>query len=389
MVRAFLGRHYDDQESDTAGIREMRNRLKQVAVEAHRRNPAAEVARASLMGLRSEFEMMLFSRGSQALGTMLFGRESQTSLMVPFPTVRQLQSGIGHIHSPLIMLGSDLSGILSPRPASVASTAVMAGEVSRPVIISQVPAGIQEASGSASLTTVSSFVRVRTGNVAMNSVVSLAAQPQESSQGITAGNIMPPCKAPPTRVSTPQPLVHPTAGITTTRLMPSTVVVEPLYPAIARVPAGAEIADGSRAPAQLLAYPSGMAAFRECVGPARSRTSGIGAELPRDGNHLISGIYVAGLDRHVTELQYIQEFARFGDITKVSFPRDSDGNLSGYGMLEYGHPNMAAAAIYGLHGWEVENRDLEVTVLDRKVIVPRNRMRGGPRASPQILETDD
>ena len=50
---------------------------------------------------------------------------------------------------------------------------------------------------------------------------------------------------------------------------------------------------------------------------------------------------------------------------------------------------MAAAAIFGLHGWEVGNRDLEVTFLDREVIVPRNRMRGGPRASPHIRETDD
>ena len=104
---------------------------------------------------------------------------------------------------------------------------------------------------------------------------------------------------------------------------------------------------------------------------------------------MISGIYVAGLDRNVTELQFIQEFARFGDITKVSFPCDSDGNQSGYGMLEYGHPNMAAAAIYGLHGWEVRNRDLEVTLLDREVIVPRNRMRRGLRASLHIWETDD
>ena len=39
-------------------------------------------------------------------------------------------------------------------------------------------------------------------------------------------------------------------------------------------------------------------------------------------------------------------------------------------MLEYGHPNMAAAAIYGLHGWEVGSRDLEVTLLDREVIAP-------------------
>ena len=132
-----------------------------------------------------------------------------------------------------------------------------------------------------------------------------------------------------------------------------------------------------------------MVALRECVGSVRSRTSGIGAALPHDGNRLISGIYVSGLDRNVTELQFIQEFARFGDITKVSVPRDSYGNLSGYGMLEYGHPNSAAAAIYGVQGWEVGNRDLEVTLLDREVIVPRNRMRGGPRAYPHIWETDD
>ena len=67
----------------------MRNRLKEVAVEVHRRSQAAEVARASLMGLRVEFELMLFSRESQTSGMMLVNRESQASFDVSVP----IQSG--------------------------------------------------------------------------------------------------------------------------------------------------------------------------------------------------------------------------------------------------------------------------------------------------------
>ena len=58
-------------------------------MEVHRRNQAAEVARASLVGLRVEFEMMLFSRESQTSGMMLVNRESQASFDVSVP----IQSG--------------------------------------------------------------------------------------------------------------------------------------------------------------------------------------------------------------------------------------------------------------------------------------------------------
>ena len=83
------------------------------------------------------------------------------------------------------------------------------------------------------------------------------------------------------------------------------------------------------------------------------------------------------------------EVSHFGEMSAVSFPRDGHGRPAGYAMIEYGNATQAAAAIYGLHGWEVGNRDLEVTLLDREVMVPRNRTRGGPRASPHIWETDD
>ena len=50
---------------------------------------------------------------------------------------------------------------------------------------------------------------------------------------------------------------------------------------------------------------------------------------------------------------------------------------------------MAAAAVYGLHGWDIGNRDLEVRLGDREILIFRNRERGGPRVGQDIWETED
>ena len=53
---------------------------------------------------------------------------------------------------------------------------------------------------------------------------------------------------------------------------------------------------------------------------------------------MVSGIYVAGLDRSIGEKQVILELSRFGTIAKVCFPRNSTGTLEGYAMLTYDTP---------------------------------------------------
>ena len=208
-MKAFRGRHYDDQDSDTARIREIRNCLKRAAAGVFQRNHEAEVAWASRMGLRAEFEVMLLSR------------EAQSNQLVPSPTVGQSQHEARHPHSPLITLSACSWVFLSPRPASEASTTVLVREASQPMMRPQVLAGTQEASVSSILTTVSSFVCVDTGNLALSSLASIPVQLSESRQGATTGELMPPCDA-----------TH--AG----------------HSSIVRVPAGFEIADESQLPSR-------------------------------------------------------------------------------------------------------------------------------------------
>ncbi|MFM7985398.1 MAG: RNA recognition motif domain-containing protein, partial [Candidatus Fonsibacter sp.] len=73
----------------------------------------------------------------------------------------------------------------------------------------------------------------------------------------------------------------------------------------------------------------------------------MGAVLPYDNKHFIKGIYVRGLDWDLREKQLLMEFASFGKITAVSFPREGN-RLSGYAMIQYESVDQAAAAIFGL-----------------------------------------
>jgi RNA recognition motif-containing protein len=132
-----------------------------------------------------------------------------------------------------------------------------------------------------------------------------------------------------------------------------------------------------------------MAAICEVVGSIRSSISKIGACLPYDNVHLIRGIYVRGLDFQLSERQFFMEFARFGEITAVSFPRDSHWWPVGYAMIEYGHPNQAAAAIFGLHGWCIGDRELEVTLMHRRIENTNTRGSFGPRSGSNVWSTGD
>ena len=158
---------------------------------------------------------------------------------------------------------------------------------------------------------------------------------------------------------------------------------------VAYLAAGNVNADGSSLAPQMDGTPPGTAALREMPGSIRSNTSGIGACLPWDGRHIISGIYVTGLDRDVGESTCLKEFARFGEITKLSCPRGNNGKLLGCAMIEYRAPGVAASAVYGLHGWHIGNRDLKVKRGDREILISRNRSRGCPRVGRDVWESED
>ena len=163
----------------------------------------------------------------------------------------------------------------------------------------------------------------------------------------------------------------------------------PVYQSIAYLRKRAVRADGYRRPEQLIASPSGMAPVVEVIGSIRSIISGIGAVLPRDNVNLIQGIYIRGLDFQLTERQVLMEFSRFGEITAVSFPRDGQGRPAGYAMIEYGNPDQAAAVIFGMHGWCMGDRELEVTLMHRRIENANTRGSFGPRTGSNVWNTGD
>ena len=163
----------------------------------------------------------------------------------------------------------------------------------------------------------------------------------------------------------------------------------PVYQTIAYLRESAVRADGHRRPEQPMVAPPGMAPVVEVVGSVRSTISGIGAVLPRDSVNLIRGIYIRGLDFKLTERQVLLEFSRFGEITAVSFPRDGQGRPAGYAMIEYGNSDQAAAAIFGMHGWCMGDRELEVTLMHRRIVNANTRGSFGPRTGSNVWNTGD
>jgi hypothetical protein len=131
-----------------------------------------------------------------------------------------------------------------------------------------------------------------------------------------------------------------------------------------------------------------MAPVAEVIGSIRSTISGIGAALPYDNVHMIRGIYIRGLDFQITDRQFLM-FSRFGEITAVSFPRDGHGRTVGYAMTEYGNANQAVAAIFGLHGWCIGDRELEVTLMHRRIENTNTRGSFGPRSGSNMWNTGD
>ena len=80
------------------------------------RHTEAGITRASLVGLHAKLGMVLISRGSCLC------------LLISSCTIRQSRHEVGHLHSLLAMMRSELTGTHSPRPALVAS--MLAGQAS-------------------------------------------------------------------------------------------------------------------------------------------------------------------------------------------------------------------------------------------------------------------
>ena len=108
MARALLGRHFEPQGSDSLEVQELRLRVRESAAAVQNRLQELEVARLVLQRVKGEFE--------QAIARQELGRS--------LPEVP---------HTDLIMIDTQGTlgmapptlGMLSPRPASVASTRVL------------------------------------------------------------------------------------------------------------------------------------------------------------------------------------------------------------------------------------------------------------------------
>jgi RNA recognition motif-containing protein len=89
-------------------------------------------------------------------------------------------------------------------------------------------------------------------------------------------------------------------------------------------------------------------------------------------------LYVGNLSYNTTEDGLKTLFSQFGTVAsaKIIFDRES-GNSKGFGFIEMGSDEEAAAAIAGTNGREFEGRQLRVNEAMDKVDKPRRERSGG------------
>lgn len=86
-------------------------------------------------------------------------------------------------------------------------------------------------------------------------------------------------------------------------------------------------------------------------------------------------LYVGNLSFSTTEDRLRELFSEFGSVTSASLVMDREtGRPRGFGFVEFADDGQAKAAIAGLHGKNVDGRDL--TVNEAK---PREAGSGGGR----------
>lgn len=100
------------------------------------------------------------------------------------------------------------------------------------------------------------------------------------------------------------------------------------------------------------------------------------SDLPVNGKKL----FVGNLPYHTTEDQLTEIFGQFGELTSVKLVTDRmTGRSRGIAFVEFASEEMAAQAIEGLHGTELDSRALVVNVA-RPQAPRENRGFGGPRS---------
>jgi len=418
MARALTGSHHEQIAGEPAGMARIRQQIFVASRELITHRQQCDVLWMRLLGLRGELEALVTgAREAAAYPTAssaapALGRGNVAALPPPpMPAVGVLGASLGNVPHSLTTVESfqriDTGNISLP--------ALTASEVGMPAHRESAPR--ERAIPVKAPPTTSS--RPQPGNYAASS-----AETTELPVGLPLGirdlrtvgqHAMPmgiysgpapvvPKPPPPVLMGNPSLVVPPTP-VPEGRQPPSSSRREssahgtasrgessgnpPVYQTIAHLRENAVRADGSRRPEQLLGTPPGLAPVIEVIGSVRSSISGIGAVLPHDNVHIIRGIYIRGLDFQITERQFLMEFSRFGEITAVSFPRDGHGRPAGYAMIEYGNPNQAAAAIFGLHGWCIGDRELEVTLMHRRIENANTRGSFGPRSGSNVWNTGD
>ncbi len=93
-------------------------------------------------------------------------------------------------------------------------------------------------------------------------------------------------------------------------------------------------------------------------------------------------LFVGNIPWSVTEDQMRDMFSEFGEVESVRLITDRNtGRSKGIAFVEMGSEEQAQAAIAGLHGTELEGRDLVVNIARPRQ--PRDDSRGGGGYSPR------
>jgi RNA recognition motif-containing protein len=89
-------------------------------------------------------------------------------------------------------------------------------------------------------------------------------------------------------------------------------------------------------------------------------------------------LFVGGFPLDITEIELVQLFSRFGDVSTIKIVRDRKTRMcKGYAFIEMLTEQGARDAIAGLHETPMEDRHLTVKFADEKpAVAPQRRMSG-------------
>jgi len=97
-------------------------------------------------------------------------------------------------------------------------------------------------------------------------------------------------------------------------------------------------------------------------------------------------IFVNNFRYEVTEVEFRNKFAEFGNVTKASIPRQPDGQSKGFGFIEYSSRASAQAAIDAMNNKEWDGRPLQIEFSGRDRL---RRDSSPPRRRYERRDRDD